>query len=55
MLTPGGARTLEGPNPGQGIGGVSEAQHGSALVFHLSLNMLEVNSLQALSLTLLEE
>ena len=40
-LIPGGARTLEGPNPGQGVGGVSIAQRGPAFVLHLPLNMLE--------------
>lgn len=46
---------MEGPNPGQGGGGVSVAQHGPTLVLHLPLNMLEGDSLETLSLALLEE
>jgi len=55
MSTPGGASTLERPNPGQGIGGVVEAQRGPAFILHLSLHMLEVDPLEALSLALLDE
>lgn len=55
MFTPGGPSTLEGPNFGQGGGGVSVAQRGPALVLHLPLNMLEVDSLETLSLAVLEE
>jgi len=55
MFTPGGPSTLERPNPGLGSGGVSVAQRGPALVLHLPLNMLEVDSLETLSLALLEE
>ena len=70
-LIPRGPSTLEGPNPGQCVGRVSVAQHGPALVVHLPLNMLkreretwtsntfrtnlEVDSLETLSLALLEE
>ena len=44
---------MEGPNPCQGVGGVSIAQHGPAFVLHLPLNMLktersmEINMLEA--------
>jgi len=55
VSTPGGANALEGPNPGQSIGGVVVAQRGPAFVLHLSLHMLEVDPLEALSLAMLDK